>query len=139
RWISATAVPTAGPRLAVVEKCLQVLLETDYLGKQAVVGGDSRIDHSIEGQGTDAVGKEVRVPLADVSAIRKAEIGQLVVSDGDPDLVHVVRRAARVHEGQQVAAALLASICKVLIRLERRLLLLGIVEHAAEGPGSVRL
>jgi hypothetical protein len=139
RGISAPAVCAAGLRPAVLEKGLQVLLETDHLSEEAVVGRHSRIDHPIEGKCAYAVRKEVRVPLADVGAIRKAEVGQLLVSDRDPDLIHVVRSAVRVHEGEQIAALFLASSGKVLDRLDRRLLLLRIVEDGVEGEIGILL
>ena len=71
----------------------------------------------------------MRVPLADVCPVRKAEIGELGVAERRSDPVHVARDARSVDEGQDLAAHFPASGREVLVRLNRRGLLDRVVEH----------
>ena len=137
--VAAAAFGAARTRLAVGDERLEVLLEADDLAVEAVVRGNRRVDNSIERQRADAGGEEVGVPLPDVRAIREAEEGQLLVTHGDADLVHVLCGTGGIHEGQEVATALLAAGGEVLVGLDERLLFLRVVEHGIRGEVLILL
>ena len=62
------------------------------------------------------VGEEIGVGGAEIGAIRRSEVGQLLVADRLPQPVHVPRHVGRGEMGQEVGVALAAATGKLLER-----------------------
>ncbi len=77
-------------------------------------------------------GKQVRVRDTEERAIREPEISELFVVKRGADLVHVAGSARRVDKRQHLLTHLLATAHEILVGLDRRLLLLRIVEDRVE-------
>src|SRR5205823_15022925 len=116
-----SAVDAAGVSVAVGEKPLQGRFESGRLFEQLVRRTNGRIEDRIERQRANVIGKEVRVSLAEEGVVGETEIGDLVVSNRNPDQVHVPRGAHRVDKPEAFAAVPLAREGKRLFPVDQLL------------------
>src|SRR3979411_163016 len=73
--------------------------------------------------------KQVGVVLAQKSAVRKAEIRQLLIAESSTDHIHVPCRTDCVHKWDEIPTSRPAAGGEVLVRIDPGLVLLLIVEH----------
>ena len=91
---------------AVGDEARQLHLEGLRLAGPQLDLGEAGVDGAIEHHGADVVGVAVGVHRADERPVREAQVGQLLIADGDADLVEIAHHGLRREIGQQVGVAL---------------------------------